>query len=114
MSDLFPEAKGARPGLTTVVNIRQTYDFDAYVGRAGHGWDGTFGNPFTRENHGSDAVRLFRDYFLARVEQDSEFRAKVLGLAGKRLGCFCVPDHPCHAEVIADFLNNLLKAGAWD
>ena len=71
---------------TVVVNIKKEH-FDVYIGRAGRGEDGYFGNPF-------------------RMGQDSEFKHRVLALKGKRLGCFCKPK-ACHGDVIADWLNKM-------
>jgi hypothetical protein len=90
---------------TVVVNIYKE-DFDVYIGRAGRGQDGYFGNPF-RIGHGisrEDAVKRFQRYFADRIERDSEFKQRVLALHGKRLGCFCKPK-ACHGDVIADWLN---------
>jgi len=97
-------------GQTTVVNMQQD-DFDVYIGRKGRGWGGYFGNPFRRtprEPPGDTLVR-FERYFLERVESDQEFRARVLGLAGKRLGCFCKPN-PCHGDAIARWVNRMTSA----
>ena len=79
---------------TVVVNIDQE-QFDVYIGRAGRGEDGYFGNPFRVGNGISreDAVQKFQKYFTERIEKDSEFRRRVLALKGKRLGCFCTPRH---------------------
>ncbi len=92
---------------TVVVNIHNE-QFDAYIGRAGRGEDGYFGNPFRMGNGISreDAVQKFQRYFTERIEKDSEFRRRVLTLKGKRLGCFCKPK-ACHGDVIADWLNRM-------
>lgn len=98
-------------GETTVVNLRRGL-FDVYIGRAGRGFDGYFGNPYTVREHGRDAIELFRDYFNARVETDEEFRRRVLGLHGKILGCFCKPG-PCHGDVIAEWVNAEVGREVW-
>ena len=103
---------------TVVVNIYEE-QFDAYIGRAGRGEDGYFGNPFRMGNRISreQAVKSFQKYFTGRGEdgyfgnpfrmgQDSEFKRRVLALKGKRLGCFCKPK-ACHGDVIADWLNKM-------
>ncbi len=92
---------------TVVVNIYQE-QFDVYIGRAGRGEDGYFGNPFRMGNGISreDTVQKFQKYFIVRIENDSEFRRRVLALKGKRLGCFCKPK-ACHGDVIADWLNKM-------
>jgi hypothetical protein len=99
--------------LTRVVNLRRD-PYDVYIGRAGKGHDGYFGNPHAvgqactrcRTTHGTGASTLpcFTLYFQHRLGTDAEFRARVLALRGKVLGCFCHPN-PCHGNVIAAFLN---------
>ena len=92
---------------TVVVNIKKE-PFDVYIGRAGRGEDGYFGNPF-RIGNGmgrDDAVNAYRKYFADRIEKDSEFKRRVLALKAKRLGCFCKPN-ACHGDVIADWLNKM-------
>lgn len=90
--------------LTTVVNIRYE-KHDVYIGRAGHGQDGTFGNPFS-DGTRSENIARFKVYFYDRLKKDPVYRQKVLALRGKSLGCFCVPQE-CHGHVIADYLNSL-------
>ena len=89
---------------TTVVNLYKE-SYDIYIGRAGKGKDGKFGNPHYHENR-EDNVALFKKYFYDRLKSDPEFARKVLQLKGKKLGCFCSPKL-CHGNVIADYLNNL-------
>lgn len=89
---------------TRAVNMRRE-SYDVYIGRAGKGQDGYFGNPFklgdgTRE----EVLKKFRAYFLGRIDQDREFRRRVLDLHGKRLGCFCKPA-ACHGDVIAEWVD---------
>jgi hypothetical protein len=93
------------PLKTLVVNLRDE-EFDVYIGRAGRGWNGYFGNPFRRTpmQRPGDTLKRFEEHFLERVEKDREFRRRVLELRGKRLGCFCKPN-PCHGDVIAKWLN---------
>ena len=92
---------------TVVVNIYKER-FDAYIGRAGRGEDGYFGNPFRTGNGTTreDAVLKFQKYFTVRIEKNSEFKRRILALKGKRLGCFCKPE-ACHGDVIADWLNKM-------
>jgi len=90
---------------TTVVNIRQS-KYDVYIGRAGHGHDGTLGNPFsvTRDGGRERAIALYREYFYKRLRSDLEFAVQIEKLRGKVLGCFCAPKS-CHGDVIAEYLN---------
>lgn len=93
---------------TTVVNIRTGTPCDVYIGRGGYGHKGYFGNPFRLPAGlppGSTLDR-YREYFYDKLSSDPEFKRRVLELKGKVLGCFCKP-HPCHGDIIADYLNNL-------
>lgn len=100
---------------TEVVNIRATRLFgmhldDVYVGRAGRGFDGYFGNPVragrtcpecgrTHEFAGS-TLDCYERYLDRRLAEDPEFRRRVSRLRGKRLGCFCKPAL-CHGDLLA-------------
>jgi hypothetical protein len=85
---------------TTIVNIR-TQKCDEYCGRPS-----TFGNPYEigRDGTRNEVVEKFRDYFYKKL-QDPTFRAKVLQLKGKRLGCWCSP-RKCHLEIIVEYIEN--------
>lgn len=99
---------------TRVANLRREA-YDVYIGRAGHGYDGYFGNPYAKgatclrcgELHLTAASTLpcFEAYFLGRLGSDREFRARVRALKGKILGCFCLAGAPCHGRVIANWLD---------
>lgn len=98
---------------TTVVNIKTGAQFDVYIGRASNGVRvpslyllGYFGNPFrirAGQPRGS-TLDKFRTYFYDRLTTDAEFKARVLQLKDKRLGCFCHPQ-PCHGDIIAEYLD---------
>lgn len=95
------------PPPTRVVTVRSGKPYDVYVGRAGKGEDGYFGNPFAFSQHGHMALSYFRRYFLRRVEVDRDFRLRVLDLRGKVLGCpgpTC-DDGPCHGKIMAEWLD---------
>ena len=66
-----------------------------------------FGSPFKPDAYTShDAcIDRFKVYFLTRVRTEPAFRARVLTLRGKTLGCWCLPTKRCHAQVIADWLD---------
>jgi uncharacterized protein DUF4326 len=97
---------------TTIANINRKERYTVYVGRAGHGEDGYFGNPHTigklcvkcRIIHTRrDSIEAFRRDFDQRIATDAEFRQRVEGLRGQILGCFCAPER-CHAEVYVEWL----------
>jgi hypothetical protein len=98
-----------QPPRVIVVNLK--FDpYDVYVGRAGKQQDGTFGNPFNAGTRETNCAN-FERYFLQRMGIDRHYRTAVLALRAKakpgqplRLGCFCAPVTPCHAETIARWL----------
>lgn len=94
-------------GKTRVVNIRKE-SCDVYIGRAGHGKDGYFGNPFRLEATMTrgDTLDRYRKYFYHRLSTDEEFRRRIGELQGKTLGCFCKPN-PCHGDIIKEYLDHM-------
>lgn len=98
---------------TTVVNVRRE-TCDAYIGRGPGGRipttpgaRGYFGNPMKLEFEAQrdEVIERYRKYFEARVASDPVFRAEVLKLKSKRLGCWC-PPRGCHGDVIVAWLEN--------
>lgn len=91
--------------LTSVVNIRVA-NYDVYIGRAGHGHDGYFGNPFvlTPVISRISVLTKYEKWFYERLGSDLVFRKRIHDLKGKTLGCFCSPKL-CHGHIIADYLN---------
>lgn len=99
---------------TMVVNLYRD-DYDVYIGRAGKGQSGYFGNPHTMGgvycshckgyHDRASSIAAFKEDFLKRIEEDKEFRKKVLELRGKRLGCFCKPLQ-CHGDIYKEWLDN--------
>ncbi|GHV00874.1 hypothetical protein FACS1894159_07630 [Bacteroidia bacterium] len=79
-----------------------------YIGRAGRGQDGYFGNPFRLEagEPRGATIDRYRIWLYERLASDTEFKRRVQELRGKTLGCFCKPD-PCHGDVIAEYLDGL-------
>lgn len=86
-----------------VVNLRKS-PYDVYIGRAGKGQSGYFGNPYSVAEYGDKAIPLFREYFHERIITDPVFKARVLALKSKILGCFCAP-YVCHGDIISEWLN---------
>ena len=86
-------------------------DSGTYVGRACYGYpESPLHNPF-RVGTVPDAIEAYRTYLRARVEardpgiiQELK-RLKALAETGElTLLCWCRPKQPCHARVIAEFL----------
>lgn len=92
---------------TTVVNLYK-HPYDVYIGRAGKGQDGYFGNPIRLSNNEQRGATIerYKEYFYNKLNNDIEFKNRILQLKGKTLGCFCKP-HACHGDIIADYLNSI-------
>ena len=92
---------------TKVVNIKNE-NYDVYIGRAGRGQSGYFGNPFRLSNNETRGATIerYKSYFYQRLESDPQFRERIHALKGKTLGCFCKP-YPCHGDVICEYLNTI-------
>ena len=95
--------------MARAVNLnREAYD--VYIGRAGKGQDGYFGNPiplmdYRNYTERTRVIEQYADYFSNRIATDVEFVNRILALRGKRLGCFCKP-LPCHGDMIALWIEN--------
>lgn len=110
------------PIRTKVVNSK-VHDYDIYIGRAGQGENGIFGNPAKMVGRDDarrrvDSLRGFLHYFRHRMGlvwnktwstqttwNDRDFQDAVQKLRGKKLGCFCAP-MPCHGDVYAAWLDS--------
>lgn len=94
---------------TRVVNIRSS-QYDIYIGRAGRGQDGYFGNPFKLVCDTPESriiiLNKYKEYFDCKIANDPIFKDKIHQLKGKVLGCFCKP-YACHGDIIANYLNTL-------
>lgn len=101
---------------TIVVNIKRGDEYDVYIGRAGHGESGYFGNPHTKgyvycsdchsHHDRQGAIEAFQKDFLKRIKEDAEYRRRILELRDKKLGCFCKP-LACHGDIIKNWLDNM-------
>lgn len=82
-----------------------------YIGRAGKGQDGYFGNPHPigycnkclKMHDRNQCVKAYKEDFLKRIDEDPEFKRRILELKGHILLCFCAPQL-CHGHVIAEWL----------
>lgn len=93
--------------MIKVVNLyREPYE--VYIGRAGKGQDGYFGNPHRvghcalcgKSHTRTETIQAFRLYFWQRVATDAEYKRRVQALSG-RLGCFCGAE--CHGNVYVEY-----------
>ena len=110
-------------GQTRVVNIA-TDSCDVYIGRGidryvhlltegiSPGTEGWLGNPhpigwckICNEAHTrAECIKKFEHDFYKKIESDANFRKVLLGLKGKRLGCYCKPK-ACHGDIIKAWLD---------
>lgn len=93
-----------------VVNIRIYPGSDyVYIGRAGNGQDGYFGNPVvvgkpcpecgSIHSERGQTLPCFETYARRRMWEDDIYASRVRSLKGKKLGCFCWPA-PCHGNIL--------------
>src|ERR1700690_2591684 len=96
--------------MTKVVNLRYE-PYDTYAGRGS-----IFGNDWTHISNKKtlakyvvktreESIEKYREYFLKRVAEDAEFKAEVMKLKDKRLGCYCAP-LACHCDIIKEWLDS--------
>lgn len=88
-----------------------------YIGRAGKGMSGIFGNPVKAQpgKTAGSTLEEYEEYLVKRLNTDAEFRAKVKALDGKKLVCFCKPKsgfvegepERCHGQVLARYVTIL-------
>lgn len=99
--------------------------FDVYMGRGSYVVDGKWqtgewGNPFSAGARSNAPIKVkykeviprFQEWFVNRIRNENGFAAKVMSLGGKRLGCWCDTDMPCHAKIIASWVT--LIAEKWN
>lgn len=116
------KALNSEPTSCKVIHIRDWTKSanQIYIGRAGKGQDGYFGNPSVKGQtcvicsqvhiKGGDTLSCFRLYFNRRIVQDNDFLQAILSLRDKELVCFCKPkdgftsDIICHGQIIKEFL----------
>lgn len=84
---------------TIVVNRKVDYE-DVYIGRGS-----SFGNPFIEGKDGTrkEVIEKYRVWFYKRLKKP-RFKRAVEALRGKRLGCYCKPEKPCHGDIIVEWL----------
>lgn len=92
--------------MTTVVNKKYSA-YDVYCGRGS-----IFGNPYVIGKDGTreQVITRYRDEWFPFLLNDKTFKAALLNLKGKRLGCFCkdpTKEVWCHCDIIAEYLNSL-------
>jgi hypothetical protein len=114
---------------TTVVNVRVAHirprhatlagwvaePGHVYIGRRGVVFiggarfpaaDSPFCNPYkiTKTDTRDSVIDRFKAQAARRMEVDAAYRAAVLGLRGKVLGCWCRPER-CHGDAIVELID---------
>lgn len=117
MKPLFPLG-------TVAININDATGSpdEVYIGRAGKGEVGYFGNPCVIDKEcpvcgeihkvKGETLKCYESYLKKRIDSDEEFRNKIQKLNGKKLVCFCDNPLKCHGNVMIkyiDILNNNKK-----
>ena len=100
---------------TKIIHISEStgLDDEVYIGRAGHGKGGYFGNPIkigetclvcgkTHISKGS-TLSCFEKHLKNRILVDEKFRKKIKDLEGKILVCFCRDSHKCHGRILSKY-----------
>ncbi len=82
--------------MIKVVNLYKE-PYDVYIGRAGKGKSGKWGNKFTKGTR-EENIAKYEEYLLGnkRLMQDLH------ELRDMRLGCFCAPK-PCHGDILKKY-----------
>lgn len=114
--------------MIRAVNIR-LHPYDVYIGRAGKGQKGTFGNPVAigkecpvcnkKHMDAGSTLPCYKTYLDRRIKSDQLFDEELWALVHKAnenygsldLGCFCVDKNyqgPCHGNVLAEELTKRL------
>lgn len=104
----FPQTKVAH--IRSCPSGWETNPAFVYIGRAGHGFGGYFGNPYKLE-HGDQrgsSLLAYREYLKQRMTADPAFAKAVAGLHGRVLVCFCKPN-PCHGDLLAWAADEMAK-----
>lgn len=99
---------------TTVIHIRdapkgwETNPQYTYIGRAGKGFDGKWGNPFPlkAEKDRGLVLALYRGWLLGQGQ--AHILRMVHDLDGQILVCFCKP-LLCHGDVIIEVIEKFWK-----
>lgn len=86
--------------MKTIVVNKRVEPYDVYIGR-GSKW----GNPFHIGQDGTreDVIEKYEKW----IRTQPELMASLHELKGKRLGCWCYPQH-CHGDVLVELIEELL------
>ena len=104
---------------TTVINIRDApkgWMHDpryTYIGRAGAGFDGKWGNPIILRSEKA-RENVYEAYKLWLYKQPRKFLLEMVhDLEGQILVCFCKPKL-CHGDAIVELIEKFWNQPEWD
>ena len=109
--------------LNNLINIKDSTGDpnEVYIGRAGHGHDGYFGNQIKKDDwcmvcgeyhSGSGGtLKCYESTLVERIKNDAEFEEKLKALDGKILVCFCKHKPSCHGSIMIKHINLLNNRG---
>lgn len=82
---------------TTVVNKKNTKDYDVYIGRPSK-----WGNPYVigRDGTREEVIAKHRVW----IKTQTQLLNNISELVGKRLACYCAPER-CHGDILAELAN---------
>ena len=107
---------------TRVIHIREAVGAsnEVYIGRAGKGYSGDFGNPIRKNTtcpvcgkvhrQVQEILPCYKKYLWERFKRDPSFLEAVKALRGRILVCFCKP-RACHGDVLVDAIAWLHRNG---
>lgn len=97
------------PKVIHIKNSTNSPD-EVYIGRAGKGKSGYFGNPIkvnevcyvcnNVHTVSGETIACYEIYLQGKLKADDVFKNRVKELYDKTLVCFCAPK-PCHGDVLA-------------
>ncbi len=111
--------------MTKVISLKQSTKSpdEIYIGRAGKGREGYFGNPIVKGNvcivcneiheAAGETLLCYTTWLKNKIATDEEYADMVEGLRGKTLVCFCRPKEGfqgklmCHGQVLAGLLDGV-------
>lgn len=102
----------------TTERVHKGDPHDVYIGRGNGGetnmggvpvgQTGWLGNPYKEKDYGRErCIELFERDLQWMIEANPVFKAKLISLYGKRLGCYCYEHQECHGRVLVETINNL-------
>lgn len=102
----------------TTKRVHKSKPHDVYIGRSRNGEGnmgntpigepGFLGNPYKESHYGREkCIELFERDLGWMIDADPIFKAKLVSLYGKTLGCYCFDHQECHGDILVSKINEL-------